>query len=129
MMDPHQNQKPGGVIHLAPALARLENDRELLCDLARFYLEDCPTLLAELRRGIGIEDFELITRSAHSLKGLASNFDAHRAVAAALAVELSGREKQMLAIQEQLPELEAAAMQVTSALQTELLDPESGNGQ
>lgn len=123
MTNPDQMQDFPAVINLAPALSRLENDRDLLCDLARFYLEDSPLLISELRRGIKTEDFELITRSAHSLKGLAANFDAHAAVAVAFAVEQGGREQQLKTVQEKLPELEETVQQVATALQTQLLDP------
>jgi len=121
MVSSRQNPDSDPVIHLAPALARLENDRELLCDLAQFYLEDGPVLLQEIQRGIEIRDFELITRSAHSLKGLASNFDAHATVAAALIIEMSGRQRDLETIQQSLPELEQQSQRVIAALQEELL--------
>jgi len=115
------NSDPDRIINLTPALARLENDRELLCDLARFYLEDGPQLLQEIQHGIDTSDFELITRSAHSLKGLASNFDAHATVAAALAIELAGRQQELECIEQLLPDLQLQSQKVVVALEAELL--------
>lgn len=109
------------IIHLPPALSRLENDFELLRDLALFYIEDSPTLLQELERGIQTQDFDLITRSAHSLKGLAANFDAHRAVAAAYAVEISGRAQDLAATKSGLPLLQTETQLVVECLQSEVL--------
>jgi len=117
-----QNLDSESAINLAPALARLENDRELLRDLARFYIEDVPALIQEIEEGIDHADFELITRSAHSLKGLSSNFDAHRAVAAALAIELSGRQCELQEIRERLPELREETQHVMASLNSELLN-------
>jgi len=116
-----QNLDSEPAINLAPALARLENDRELLRDLAQFYIEDVPALIQEIQKGIDHADFELITRSAHSLKGLSSNFDAYRAVAAALAIEISGRQHELQEIRERLPELREETEHVMVSLNSEFL--------
>lgn len=75
------------VLNVPAALDRLGGDRQLFDDLATFFQEDSPGLLAELRDAIGNVDCLNSLRAAHSLKGLAANFGAERAVAALQAVE------------------------------------------
>ncbi|HVJ69267.1 MAG TPA: response regulator, partial [Caulifigura sp.] len=90
-MSPAMSPSAAAVIHLGIAMARLGNDQQLLRDMAGFYVEDVPQLLEELRGALTTGDVELATRSAHSLKGLSSNFEAPHAVAAAFAVENAAR--------------------------------------
>lgn len=56
-------------------------------DLVRFFDEDAPSLLEEIRRAIKSGDREQIARAAHTLKGLAGNFDAQAVTIAALRME------------------------------------------
>lgn len=69
-------------IDLQQALYRLGNDRQLLRELAQIYIEDAPPLLEQAAAGSAHTDIEEAARSAHSLKGLASNFSAAAANAA-----------------------------------------------
>jgi HPt (histidine-containing phosphotransfer) domain-containing protein len=77
-------------LNLSAALARLGGDRDLLRDLIEFFFEDSPPLLEQVDRGLSQRDASLVERSAHSLKGLAANFDAISAVQAALRLEKMG---------------------------------------
>jgi CheY-like chemotaxis protein len=74
------------------ALARLRGNRGLLEDLARMFLEDCRPLLEQLHRAWEARDGQTLMRSAHSLKGLAANFEALDATEAARRVEQLGRD-------------------------------------
>lgn len=110
------------VINLAPALERLGNDRQLLREMAQFYLEDAPQLLAELQRGLNEGDVELVTRSAHSLKGLSSNFDGERAQEAARQVESCGRAGRLADCDKGFAELQAEVQQVIGELRRQVLE-------
>jgi HPt (histidine-containing phosphotransfer) domain-containing protein len=55
-----------------------------------FFHDDSPGLRARLRKALDAGDASLVQITAHSLKGLVSNFDAERAVKAALRVEQMG---------------------------------------
>jgi HPt (histidine-containing phosphotransfer) domain-containing protein len=73
------------------ALARVGGDVDLLKEIARIFMDDCPRALAELRDASARGDCVLLERAAHGLKGAASNFGASSVVAAALHLEKMGR--------------------------------------
>jgi len=72
------------------ALARVGDDIDLLKEIAGIFLEDCPRSLAELRDAAARGDCVMVERSAHNLKGAASNFGAGSVVGAALRIEKMG---------------------------------------
>jgi two-component system, sensor histidine kinase and response regulator len=89
------SDRTGPVLNLAIARQRLGGDEELLRDLANFFIEDAPRLLDDTRQALDDRDLESATRSAHSLKGLASNFEAVTAVEWAQKLETSARSGQI----------------------------------
>lgn len=109
---------PNNVIDLTAPLRRVGGDRQLLCDLAVFFIEDAPQLLGEIENGIAAGDTELVTRSAHSLKSLASNFDAQRCMQIARDMEERGGTS-LPSCQARLPDLRRAVVEVTAALRQE----------
>ncbi|MCA9056117.1 MAG: response regulator, partial [Planctomycetaceae bacterium] len=64
------------VLDIAQALARLGGDREILSEMADFFRVDVPQLYQTLQNSLMDDDLEEATRAAHSIKGLAANFDA-----------------------------------------------------
>ncbi len=109
------------VVDLGVSLQRLGNDRQLLKDMANFYVEDVPTLISELRSALETGDIELATRSAHSLKGLSANFEARFAVEAALAVETAARAGDLAQASGGRENLEHEIGRVVEALKSENL--------
>lgn len=79
----------------AAALARAEGDVELLCDMARIFLSDCPRLVSNVRTAISKTAPLELEHAAHELKGCLGNFAAHGAFHAAERLELLGRAGQM----------------------------------
>jgi HPt (histidine-containing phosphotransfer) domain-containing protein len=75
----------------AGLLERVEGDTELLREIVELFLADCPRLLDDVRSAIAADDTVALRRSAHTLKGAASNFGAAALVAAALELEAIGR--------------------------------------
>jgi two-component system, sensor histidine kinase and response regulator len=73
-------------------LATVEQDLELLQELAELFLAEAPGLLAQIRSGVGEHNAESVERGAHTLKGALGNFGARRACEAAREVETCGRE-------------------------------------
>lgn len=71
-----QQLHPNKAADLEVALSRLRNDKSLLIDLIGLFVEDAPKLRAELRESYRDADWPTLQRTAHSLKGLAANFDA-----------------------------------------------------
>lgn len=78
-------------INIDSAKARMGGNEELVIDLARFFLEDAPKLARDMEQGIANGQAESVERAAHSLKGLAANFDAETLATQCLAVEEHGR--------------------------------------
>jgi two-component system sensor histidine kinase/response regulator len=76
-----------GVCDLSAALARLGGDVGLLREIAEFFRDDAPEFLARLKVAVAAGDCAEVQRAAHSLKGLAVNFDAHSAAQVALRLE------------------------------------------
>ena len=69
------------------ALKRMGGDERLFQDMVQFFIEDAPGLLAEMETANRAGDADSVARAAHSLKGLAANFGATDAIAAAQTLE------------------------------------------
>ena len=102
--------------NFAAALRRLAGDEELFRDLVRFFFEDYPGLLEQLRRGVSSGDGESVERAAHRVRGLVSNFDDECPMEAALRLEKSGRSRDLEAAQTDLAELEKGVRHLADAL-------------
>ncbi len=102
--------------NLAAALERLDGDAELLAMLIAVYQEDSGELLSRLDVAIEARDAAGAERAAHSLKGLASNFDGFPAVEAALVIETAARQGDWGATTAGLPTLEQEVSRLRQAL-------------
>jgi HPt (histidine-containing phosphotransfer) domain-containing protein len=91
--------------NLSAALERLDGDQGLLTMLITIFREDSVTLFEELQAATESRDIANAKRHAHSLKGLAANFDGFPAVNAALVVEEAARQGDWQAIIAGLPDL------------------------
>jgi CheY-like chemotaxis protein/HPt (histidine-containing phosphotransfer) domain-containing protein len=67
------------VVDWAEALDRVGEDEELLRDVVDAFLQESPTLLAELRRAVDSGDTKLMRRAAHTLKTSFGHFGATEA--------------------------------------------------
>ena len=77
------------------ALAAVDGDLELMAELAELFLSDAPGLVEEIRCSVREGDAQALRRSAHTLKGAASNFRAQATVQAALCLECMGRDEDL----------------------------------
>jgi len=107
---------PGDGLDSGAALARVGGDADLLKEISRIFIDDCPRAMAELQDAAARRDCSLLERAAHGLKGAASNFGASSVVAAALHLEKMGRSGTFEGFAHALQELEKAL----SALRDEL---------
>jgi PAS domain S-box-containing protein len=82
-------------LDLAVALDRVEGDRELFEEIARLFAEECPGQMESIHRARQTNDFALLQRTAHTLKGAASNVAAMKVAQAALALETQARSGQI----------------------------------
>jgi HPt (histidine-containing phosphotransfer) domain-containing protein len=82
---------PGTGLDRELALSRVGGDAELLKEIAVLFMEDYPSVLAEIRAAAARGDAKGVERAAHGLKGSVANFGAAAAVDAALHIERMGR--------------------------------------
>jgi len=99
-------------------LERLGGDTGLFADLVRFFLEDTGEILQRAHDAAKERDTVKLSRAAHSLKGLCSNFGGREAVDLAWRIEQSA----MLGDADNAPvaELEAAVARLSDALRKQL---------
>ncbi|MGH9373047.1 MAG: response regulator, partial [Vicinamibacterales bacterium] len=74
---------------------RLGGDVDLLGDVIRLFLDDCPKRLAAINAAVDQRDSELIRTTAHALKGAAGTIAAPAVFEAAQALERIGAEKRL----------------------------------
>ena len=103
---------PARLINLNSARARMDDNEDLVRDLAAFFLEDAPQLAREIEQAVAEEQSETVQRAAHSLKGLAANFDAEPLIMLAMSLENLGREGDFPSARNDLPELKRTVRQV-----------------
>lgn len=109
------------VLNLRATLDRLGGDMALLQDVAQIVVEDAEVLLLEIEEALKNEQPDRAALSAHSLKGLVSNFNAEFCAAAAKAVEQAGRAGDLPAVQRSLDSLRREVDRLVTALKQEVL--------
>jgi len=82
------------------------NDSQLFSDLLELFIQDWPPLVVEIRQAIAGNDFKLLERSAHRLKGNIRNFYASKAAGLALKLEEAGRKGETRDLEQLVVELE-----------------------
>ena len=90
----------------ATALQRLGGDEQLFQELATYFIEDADELLKAIRGGFAAGDAETVGRAAHSLRGLAANFEAVQVVSVATLMERMASRGDFQAIPSVLLDLE-----------------------
>ena len=109
-------QSHAGVFDYDDSLARLGGDRQLFDDILEIFLEDAPLVLEQASNSLAAGDSATLERMAHTLKGLSANFGAASAVAAAYAVELHARERQLDNAAVCFPQLKSELHRLEAAL-------------
>jgi HPt (histidine-containing phosphotransfer) domain-containing protein len=97
-------------------LDSVENDLDLLQQLAELFFAETPGLLAQIRSGLAEHNAEQVERCAHTLKGALSNFGARRACRAALELEIRGRDARLENADGSFSTLEAEIAVVSNVL-------------
>jgi two-component system, sensor histidine kinase and response regulator len=100
----------------AGSLGRMGNDRELFQEMVSLLQSDAPPLLHALNAAHAEGDFSRMQRAAHTLKGLAANFGAERAVAAAAEAERLAKVRQAAPLPAAIAELEESVHELIGAL-------------
>jgi HPt (histidine-containing phosphotransfer) domain-containing protein len=111
----------------ADSLERMGNDERLFQEMVGFLRADSPRWLRTLQAAMRDADYAVVERSAHCLKGLASNFSAVRAVDAADVVERLAGQVQVSDLPAAIRELEDAFAELLAALE-QPSDPPGDSG-
>ncbi|HKQ61764.1 MAG TPA: response regulator, partial [Candidatus Polarisedimenticolaceae bacterium] len=88
------------------ALTRVLGDRELLRETMTLFLRDAPAMLARVREAVDKRRPDELRAAAHALKGSVLTFGSGVAAAAALRLEVLGREARLDGAAESFAELE-----------------------
>jgi two-component system, sensor histidine kinase and response regulator len=107
------------------ALARMGGDEGLLRDMAEFFFADVGRLFDTMREGLSAKKPTDVERAAHTLKGLASNFGATRAIRSAWTVESLAHTGDLESAHKGLGEMEQAFAELRATLQSSLNLPVS----
>ena len=97
-------------------LERVEGDQELLAEMVQLFLDDIPNLLNAMRDALQRGDMVVLERSAHSMKGAASNLSAKQAADAALKLEKDAKSNHIESAKESLAGVEQAMKILVPAL-------------
>jgi CheY-like chemotaxis protein len=84
-----------GAIDRGDLLQRLGGDAALVCEVARLFVEDCPSRIEAIGAAVAARDAERLRTSAHALKGAAGNLSARALADAALTLERMGGDQQL----------------------------------
>ena len=106
------------VIDMDEVIERVDGDVELLSEMAKLFLDDCPRLLSQIRESIAHGDSELLERNAHALKGSVGNFSAAPAFEAAYRLEEMGRDGDIAHAEEAYTALEGEIKRLGPVLMT-----------
>jgi two-component system, sensor histidine kinase and response regulator len=85
----------GGALDLKVALSHVDDDLQLLSELAVMFLEDYPHLIDESHAAIARHDCAVLERSAHTLKGRLAFFGITKLHGNLVQLETMGREKDL----------------------------------
>ncbi|MEX2174336.1 MAG: Hpt domain-containing protein [Pirellulaceae bacterium] len=100
----------------AGSLNRMGGDEALFREMVGLLREDAPRWLAELHGALQDSDLSRARRAAHTLKGLAANFGASRAMAAAAEMERLVKTETSEGMPGAETELEEALLELVAAL-------------
>jgi two-component system, sensor histidine kinase and response regulator len=101
----------------AAALRRTEGDLELLADMMRIFLDDCPRLVANIRAAVTSGAPDAIERAAHEIKGCLGNFAADRGFQAAEKLEIAGRSRNLSEVPAASAQLDAELTRLIAAME------------
>lgn len=107
----------------ATALARVEGDEALLWELVQVFLEEVPGQLNSIQQGLAAADFEVIERTAHTLKGELVYLGLAETAEKAKALEQQGRERNLQAAAELFPAFNTQVLMVTAAMREDQAGP------
>ena len=101
---------------LDATLERLDGDRVLFRELIRFFFEDSPIVLDQLKASLRDGNISATERAAHSLKGLTANIGSGRRASRLAGSKRGARNKDLTNACSMLGDLERELVRLTAAL-------------
>jgi HPt (histidine-containing phosphotransfer) domain-containing protein len=95
-----------------------DDNGAFLRELIAIFLADTPPRIADLARSASEGDATEVLRAAHSIKGAAGNFGAHRLADLARMIESHAKHGELTLVCEKLPALRAAFAEVQGEMET-----------
>lgn len=114
----HDDVSEETVADLTATMKRLGGDATLLKQFVEVFEEDAPQLLQDLRSALARDDFQTAVRAAHSLRGLAANFNASSVVEQASLIEAMAKKHDLTGAAAILQRLSTAVSQLSSFLKS-----------
>ena len=115
------------LVDLEATLERLGGDQELLESVVQMFLEECPSLIANLRTAVLQRDAKSLELAGHTLRGLVANFGAASVCELAFKLELMGKEGNLAESEAVTTALEAELQRVIAAVTTLLGEHDEEN--
>ncbi|MBD3232540.1 MAG: PAS domain S-box protein [candidate division Zixibacteria bacterium] len=100
------------------ALAQLDDDQELLKEMALLFIDDLPKLMGRIEEAVIDGDHDKLERLAHTLKGSVSHFSARQVHGLAQQLEEMGRENKLEQSRAVLEELRDQTDELSQSLRT-----------
>src|SRR6266850_232311 len=113
---------PAATVNLPELLARVDNDRELLCDLISIFKEEFPGHLRSLRDAVARRDSAEIVSVSHTLKGMLSNLAVSKAAAAVARLEQLGRTGETVSLPDALAAFEREVHGLLPEMETYMVE-------
>ena len=110
-------------VDLERLMRRLGGDKELLMEVVRLFLDDCPVRVAAIKAAVDSRDGALIRTTAHALKGAAATLSAHKLFDSARTLERLGAEGRLDATEAAWRQLSMDATSVIDTLRQFELTP------
>jgi len=95
---------------------RMMDDKEMAIIICNAFLEDIPKQIKILKENIDEENFEIITRQAHSIKGASANVGADRFGNIGREMEKAGKEENIELVSKLFPNLNKEFIEIKKAL-------------
>jgi CheY-like chemotaxis protein/HPt (histidine-containing phosphotransfer) domain-containing protein len=105
---PKDSHEPIAQLDRVCMMERVEGDQDLLNELIQLFVDDAPVLLAAMHTALEQGDMPVLERTAHSMKGAASNLCAQAAAVAAAQIEKDAKGGNVAASAQSLVNLERA---------------------
>jgi two-component system, sensor histidine kinase and response regulator len=104
------------ILNFSTALSLVDGNRELLCEVARIFLDQYPKLLEKTHQALSRSDYESLAKAAHTLASSVGQLAGQRAYAAAKTLEQVSSERDQYQTPEAVAELERELQLLRSAV-------------